>query len=372
MATGRRRAYALVAGVLAAACLTVGPGATATPSAPAATIVAPTVVALRQWTSASSNLMPVQGTVELNGKPVAGVRVKVDDYIPAATRSNGTFTYLVDDTLLQRHLVTVADTADADFGTARLTDAQRSALEAATAAITVAYPVSDVHVSRNGAGEPVVTGRIVDSAGQAPPHVSLATYALSGTVTDASGKPVAGAQVSTRTVDRDFWTVSTITDAGGHYTSLFTASDEDGNDPVPVTVRVANGKEIYQFLPAEYVYFRRLQSATLDLQLPPQGFAMALPLPKSYPGAVYTGTVVGATAAGGAVIKPVKTSWLDAKGNFTMTLPRSYAGKSVSLWEGKLALFSADQAVAGGRVDLKDWPTTLAPSVARDLQRVHL
>jgi hypothetical protein len=374
MGTGRRRrpTFLLLVGLISAGSLVAVSGVTATSSAPRAVIVPPALLALRPWISATANLAPVQGTVELNGRPVAGVHVRVDGYtIPAATKANGKFTYLVDDTLLERHLITIADATDADSGSSPLTSAERSALAAAGSAITVAYPVSKLKVSRNSEGEPVVTGQIVDTAGDAPPKVDLSTYSLSGTVTDSNGKPVAGALVSTQTSDRDYWTVSTATDAKGHFTSLFTASDESSDNPVPFTVRIAVGNDIYQFLPDEYVYFRRLESATLNLQLPPAGFPMALPLAQSRPGAIYLGTVVGATESG-HVVRPVAATWTDAKGDFSMTLPRALAGKTVSLWEGTLDLFSVKPARPGGPVDLRDWPSTLPANVPRDLLSVRL
>jgi len=369
----RRASQLLAAGAFALACLATVPGATATPSASKVTIVPPAVLALRAWTPATSNTTPMQGTIELNGKPVAGVRVRVDNYlIPKPTDAEGHFTYLADDTLLQRHVVTVADSSNATVGGKPLTSEQQAALAATPSAITVAYPISNVQVSRNAAGDPVVTGRIMDGAKVPPPRVSLLTYSLSGTVTDSNGKPVVGAVVSTRTVDRDYWTVSSYTDKNGHYTSLFTASDEEGHNPVPFTIRIADGNDTYQFLPAEYVYFKALESSVLNLQLPPQGYPMALPLPKSYPGAIYTGTIVGATTANGQVIRPVKATWTDAEGNFTLTLPHSYAGKSVSLWEDGVDLFSVKAATPGGPVDLQSWPRILAPNVARNLATVKL
>ena len=76
------------------------------------------------------------------------------------------------------------------------------------------------------------------------PPVVLFTYQLTGTITDAAGKPVVGAIVVTRTQDRDFWTFSKPTDASGHYTSFFAASDESGADPVPLTVQVASGSGV--------------------------------------------------------------------------------------------------------------------------------
>ena len=376
MATARRprpTLSALALGVLVLACLSLVSGGAGTPAALRVTIVPPAVVALRSWTPATANTVPVQGTIELNGRPISGVRVRVDDYvIPSPTDAAGRFTYLVDDTLLQRHIVSVADAGEASVGGRALTAAQRSALAAAPSAITVAYPITNVHVSRDDAGDPVVTGRIADASGVPPPHVSLETYSLSGTVTDSDGKPVEGAIVSTRTVDRDYWTVSTTTDSRGRFTSLFTASDEEGHNPVPITVRVAVGDDTYQFLPAEYVYFRALESAVMNVQLPPEGYAMALPLPKSYPGAIYTGTVVGATSSGRKVIRPVKATWIDAKGDFSLTLPRSYAGKTVSLWEGELDLFSTEPATSGGPIDLRDWPRVLGSTIPRDLEKVKL
>jgi hypothetical protein len=373
MATAKRSLWVLAAVALSACSLTLVPGAVATTTVTGGAIVPPPMLALEQWTSNTANLAPVTGVVEWDGKPVVGAQVRVDEYvIPKATNAAGQFTYLVDDTLLERHIVSIADSSNATVGGAPLTDAEQSTLATLKSAITVGYPVSDLRVTKNPAGDPVVSGTIVDAAKLPPPHVALATYALSGTVTDSTGKPVAGAQVSTRTVDRDYWTVSTTTDATGHYTSLFSASDEENDDPVPLTIRVTDGSDIYQFLPAEYVYFTPLESATLNLQLPPSGFPMALPLAKSFPGALYRGTVVGAETANGHVIRPLKTTWTDASGHFSMTLPHSFAGKTVSLWEGTLDLFSVKPATPGGPVDLRNWPRVVAPSLAQGVARVRL
>ena len=202
--------------------------------------------------------------------------------------------------------------------------------------------------------------------------MGLLTYKLTGTVTDGNGKPVAGAQVSTRTLDRDYWTVSTLTDASGHYDSLFTASAEAPGNPVPFTVRVSKGDVVYQMLSQEFVEFQRLKSATMDIRLPPRGYAMAIPLPHSFPGALYAGIVVGVTK-GAAPVTPVSVTWPDRSGRFTITLPKRMAGQSVSIWEAKLNLFSVAEAKPGGAIDLQDWPTTTLPSNApRDLASVKL
>jgi hypothetical protein len=296
----------------------------------------------------------------------------VDDYdLPKPTDANGHFVYLLDGTLLQRHVVTVTDASHATAGGQPLTDAERSELLAARGAITVAYTVQDLKVTRDAGGRPVVSGRLVVGRGVTPPRVGLLTYQLSGRVTDSHGNPVAGAQVSTRTLDRDYWTVSTVTDSQGRYTSLFTASAESPGNPVPFSVRVSKGDLVYQFLPQEFVLFQRLQSAKLDIRLPPQGYAMALPQPVSYPGAIFTGVVVG-VAQGDQAVRPVKVTWLDPTGHFTMTLPRSLAGRTVGLWEGKLNLFSKVYAEPGASIDLTNWPVTLPSDVPRDLEQIQL
>ena len=335
-------------------------------------IVAPPTYPLQRWDADKPNLVPAQGTIQLDGSPVAGVQVRVDNYdVPALTDAQGHFVYLLDDTLLGRHVVSVDDATQAKVAGRSLSAGERSRLMASNAAITVAYAVHDLKVSRDSAGRPVVSGRLANANGAPPPLVGLFTYQLTGTVTDADGKPVVGAQVSTRTQDRDYWTVSTMTDANGRYSSLFTASAELFSNPVPFTVRVSKGDVVYQFLSQEVVYFQRLQSARMNIQLPPRGYPLALPLPESYPGAVYSGVVVG-VAQGAVPVRPVSTTWLDQSGRFRIVLPAKLAGKTVSLWEGKLNLFSRKQARAGAPIDLLQWPGSLPRGVPRGLVSVQL
>jgi hypothetical protein len=339
---------------------------------PTTGIVAPPPFTLTKWNPDTDNLVPAQGTVMSNGSPVAGARVRVDNYdVPGATDKAGHFVYLADATLLQRHVVTITDASYAKVAGQALSSAAQSALMASQASINVAYAVHNLKVSRNGAGDPVVSGQITKTDGSGPPAVGLLTYQLTGTITDSNGKPVSGAQVSTRTLDRDYWTVSTESDSSGRYDSLFTASAEVAGNPVPFTVRVSKGETVYQFLPQEFVDFQRLKSARLDIRLPPTGYAFALPTPHSYPGALYAGTVVGVTS-GTSSIRPVSAMWPDRSGRFTITLPKNLAGKTVSIWEGKLNLFSVAEAKPGGPVDLQGWPSTLPSSVPRGLATVTL
>jgi hypothetical protein len=96
-----------------------------------------------------------------------------------------------------------------------------------------------------------------------------------------------------------------------------------------------------------------------------------LPLPRSYPGAIYQGVVVG-VAQGDQAVRPVTTTWLDKTGHFSITLPKSMAGKTVSLWEGRLQLFSKTTATPGSQIDLQSYPSGLPADVPRDLQSITL
>jgi hypothetical protein len=216
----------------------------------------------------------------------------------------------------------------------------------------------------------LLAGRITNSAGTAPPVVGLYTYKLSGTITDVTGKPVQGAVVVGRTNDRDFWTFSSPSDANGHYTSLFHASDETDTDPVPINLGVALGQISYGGNLGTVATFKRNQSATLDIQLR-AGTAYTLAKPNSYPGAIYEGPAVG-VATGGSVVKPVSARWPDAKGNFSMTLPALVRGKTIGFWQNKRLFFSSFAATPGGKVDLASWPSKLGRGTASRLASLRV
>jgi hypothetical protein len=358
------------AATLVAACLGVLGAAAGSPS-PRAVIETATFKPIVAWTPETDNRTTGTGTVLLGASPVSGVRLRIDGYLlPAATSSAGRFSYRVDGTVIGRHPITVADASGASVNGRPLSAAQRDAVLAASGAATIAYPIVGLQTGRSSNGDPVVTGRVAAN-GAGLPIVGLYSYRLSGTVLDANGHPVSGAQVSTRTRDRDYWTQSPPTDRAGRFESLFTASSETGENPVGMTLRVALGNRVYSFLPDEYVWFGRLQSATMTIRLPPAGYPFVLPLARSYPGAIYRGVAVGA-AIGGTPIRPVSVTWPAADGSFRIVLPRRFAGKKVALWEGSLDLFSSAPARAGRVVDLRDWPGELAPGVPQALVDVRL
>jgi hypothetical protein len=323
-------------------------------------------VPLTLWTAASSNERVVTGRVLLRGKPVSGATVEVDRYVVGRpTDTAGRFTYSVDTTLARRHPVRVVGVSKARVGGRGLTAAEQTALRQASGGITVGYRLLDLRATTLKSGKVLVSGRAVRADGVPAPGVVLLSYRLEGTISDAGGKPVQGATVVTRTLDRDFWTFSQPSAANGHYVSFFSASDEVGADPVPLNVQVAYGRISYS-PGTRNVSFKRLQSATMDIKLPAGGTGLPLPSANSYPGAIYRGLLVGVSGPGGT-IRPVSARWPDARGRFSLVLPASVRGKTLRFWESDFQTFSRAQARPGGAVDLSTWPKALSPRVSRDV-----
>ena len=148
----------------------------------------------------------------------------------------------------------------------------------ASGGVSVGYGVSDLTTHIGSGGTVVIDGQLTYGSGKAPQPVGLFSYLLTGTITYADGTPVKDAIVTTRTNDHKFWTYSTPTDAQGKYTAFLVASDQAGDNPVPMTVEVAVGTDAYSEPLNDFVNFAELQSATLDIQLPA---AAGAPLVKS-------------------------------------------------------------------------------------------
>lgn len=311
---------------------------------------------VHNWSATRPNTQIVSGRLLLHGRPVRGAVMQVDNYtVQNRTNAAGQFFYRLDITLPQRHVVRVQRLASATVGGRPVTRAERRALLSVAGGFSVGYRVNGAHASVSG-GHVVVTGRLSYSDGRAVPPVVLYTYRLQGTITDADGKPVAGATVVTRTQDRDFWTFSTPSDANGHYTSFFTASDESGANPVPLTVQVASGHISYASKFGVNVNFAALHSATMNVRLPSSGTLLTAPTATSYPGAVYEGTLVGVSGPNG-VIRPLSATWPSANGTFRLVLPASARGKPLRVWEDNSTFFQPGSARPGGAISVVSaWP----------------
>jgi alcohol dehydrogenase (cytochrome c) len=334
-------------------------------------IVTQAAIVVRPWDANSSNVETMSGRLLLKGAPVAHARISVDGYVVRnATTTAGVFHYDADATLARKHQVRVSGVASATVHGRRLTASERDALLGASGSLSVGYRIDDLHVTTRAGGETVITGRVHDTAGNAPPPVALQTYQLTGTITDAAGKPVSNAVVITRTQDRDFWTFSSATDENGRYSSFFAASDETPADPVPLSIGVAYGGISYGGTLGTNAPFDRLHSASMNIQLG-SGGKYTISKPTSYAGAVYQGLVVGVSGPAG-VIKPVANSWPDAKGRFRIVLPRSARGKTIRFWENQRQFFTRSTARPGGSVDLSSWPTQLGAAAPAGLASIDL
>jgi alcohol dehydrogenase (cytochrome c) len=336
-------------------------------------VVFPGALDIQPWDPNSSNTSDVQGHVMLAGKPVAGAVVRVNGWAAAPTDRSGAFTYPVDVTVPGRHIARVTSVAGARVDGRPLTAAQRRDVLGATGAVNVGYTVTNLSVHRGEAGI-VVKGRLTIGKDGAPQPVGLYSYLLQGTITDANGNPVKGAVVTTRTNDHKFWTYSRPTGASGKYTSFLVAADQEGSDPVPMTVGVAVGAAAYAEPIVDFVDFAALKSATLNIQLPASPstpLAKSSLNPQAFPGGVYNGTLVG-VVADGHVITPLRVTWPDAKGNFELLLPNSARGLTVKLWEQQREFFSTSQARPGGPVDRSIYPKAPATDTPQGIATLKL
>jgi len=341
----------------------------------AARIVTPGAVLVKAWDPNTSNTEDVQGRVTLVGKPVAGAKVSIDGWVAPATDESGTFTYPADDTVPGRHAVKVVSVAGATIGGRPLTPAEQSQVLAARSGISVGYSIDDVSTRSGPEGTIVLTGRISYAKGEAPRPVQLYSYELTGTVTDASGSPVKGAIVTTRTFDHKFWTFSEPTGATGRYTSFLVAADQAGDNPVPMTVAVSVGQNAYTEPIVDSVNFAQLQSSRLDIQLPSApGATLAKTSlnPQAIPGAIFRGLLLGVVGGRGRVIKPLSAKWPDASGRFELVLPHSAHGVVAKFWESQRQFFATSAAKPSGSIDPAVYPRSLAQDVPQALGTVTL
>lgn len=337
-----------------------------------AAITTPRSLTITPWRLDRRNLYEALGCVSLGRKPVAGARVRVNRYVvPGATDANGGFYYPIDATLPQRATVTVADASAARVGGKELSAEQRGVLEDAHGSLTVRFRLSELQAERLPNGTVRVSGRATYDTGAAPPPVVLFAYQLTGTVRDQQGRVAADAVVATRTLDLEIWSFSSPSGPDGKYRSFFYPSG-DAPQKIGLTVRVSKGDETWELGPNEVVFFPKLKSAIMDVDLPPKGFPLPRPAPpRAVPGAVYEGLLVG-VEADGRPVKPIAARWVDTRGHFDLVLPAPLAGRTVSFWESQLYAFSRLRATPGGPIDVAYWPSTFPARAPRGLGTLTL
>jgi hypothetical protein len=335
-------------------------------------IVAPTLVVVREWKlGPSANLFPALGCLVAGGRPVEGARVRVNNYLlPEATDENGGFYFPLDVTRPQRARARVAEASQARIDGEALTEEAQRELMSATGSLIVRFKLTEVEAERNGDGSIRVSGRASYDDGSPPAEVVLYAYELTGEVVGADGQPLEDAIVATSSLDLEIWSFSPPSGSDGRYRSFFLPSGDDP-DQVGFLLRVAVGDDVWELPPNAVLFFEHLKSAQLDLQVPPPGFALTPDRPRSFPGAVYEGLLVGVTADGEPV-RPIFARWADPEGRFEFVLPASVAGKTVRFWQSRLRAFSRTEAVPGGEVDVLYWPRSLPDDAPRDLEELDL
>jgi hypothetical protein len=348
-----------------ASCRDVAPGARTA-------IVAPTLVVVREWKlGPSANLLPALGCLVADGRPVEGARVRVNNYLlPEATDENGGFYFPLDVTRPQRALARVAEASEARIDGEALTEEEQRELMGVTGSLIVRFKLTEIEAERNDDGSIRVSGRASYDDGSPPAQVVLYAYELTGKVVGPDGQPLQGAIVATSSLDLEIWSFSPPSGRAGRYRSFFLPSGDDP-DQIGFLLRVAVGDDVWELPPNAIVFFEHLKSAQLDVQVPPPGFALTPDRPRSVPGAVYEGLLVGVTVDGEPVT-PISARWADPDGRFEFVLPAAVAGKTVRFWQSRLRAFSRTEAVPGGDVDVLYWPKSLPDDAPRDLEELDL
>jgi hypothetical protein len=345
------------------ACLDAG-------STEGAAILASSLEVVREWKLDNTNLFPALGCLLLDGEPVEGARIRVNNYlVPRATDENGGFYFPLDITRPQRATARVADASEAQVDGAAASEDEQRELEGATGSLAVRFRLSEVEAERVPEGIRV-TGRASYDDGSPPAAVVLYAYQLTGNIVDQEGEPLGGAIISTRSIDLELWSFSSPSEPDGTYRSFFLPSGDEV-DKVGFTMRVAVGDDTWEMAPDQVVFFDKLKSATLELQIPPPGFPLVPDTPRAVPGAVFEGLLVGVTVDGEPV-KPVSARWPDPEGRFEMVLPSNVAGKTVRFWQSRLRAFSRTEASPGGEVDVDYWPASIPEDAPRDLDTLEL
>ena len=188
-------------------------------------------------------------------------------------------------------------------------------------------------------------------------------YALSGTITDTNGKPLAGVYASVRDDEGETWALSNETGEDGVYQlRFFPDAAESG-----FTARIAYGAKSADS-EAE-LSFQPETSSQLALVLDtannvvigtgPNGAFK----PEAMPGAEYVGYLVG-LAVDDAPIDAMIT-WPDEMGRVTITIPEVNFNGEASFFQERVRFFAHTENVPGSDVPAELIPAKLDARCAR-------
>ncbi len=314
------------------------------------------------WDRGGDNQFTINGRLTLDGNPVGGARVGLDAYtLPTPTMDDGSFTLRGDRTVLSRLRLHVADASDA---TVSGSAAGGDALSATETVIETAFPIV-LDSNASVAAGATVTGKVTFADGAAPaPQVVLWGYQLTGTVMDESGAPISGAHVSVSDDEGETWAVSGQTVDDGVYSLRFYPQAD-----TEVSVRVSIGSDLLES--AAPVGFAAATSAHLDVVAMMSDGMVAGTGPdgafdvEPIPGAEYVGYLVG-IAVDDVPVAGV-TTWPDASGAFSVTLPDPLPTGDLSFFQARLRFLTVERVVPGEPVADGIIPATLDAFAPRNL-----
>jgi len=314
------------------------------------------------WDRGGDNQFTINGRLTLDGDPVGGARVGLDAYtLPTPTTDDGTFTLRGDRTVLSRLRLHVADAGGA---TVSGSAADGDALSATETVIETAFPIVLDGSGPVTAGA-TVTGKVTFAGGTSPaPQVVLWGYQLTGTVTDESGALVSGAHVSVSDDEGETWAVSGQTVDDGVYSLRFYPQADS-----EVSIRISIGSDL--LASAAPVSFAASTSAYLDVvAMTSDGTVAGTGADGAFdvepiPGAEYVGYLVG-IAIDDVPVAGV-TTWPDADGAFSVTLPDPLPAGDLSFFQARLRFLTAERVVPGELVADGIIPDTLDAFAPRNL-----
>lgn len=308
------------------------------------------VVPIELWVGSETNKYDLQGALTLDGRPVEGAIIQVDQYVLSEpTDNDGSFLIRPDQTVLDRSVVSVVDAGNARVDGDILTETQQEMLLAAMTSVATAFDMnfeSETALTA-GASDVSIAGTLTFADGSTPvPTIAVQGFRLEGTVLDATGSPVSDAVVSLSADGGESWSFSNTTAEDGTYHLRFFPEDD------PAMVRVALGAELNQGM--EPVAFEVGTSSALDLMVPESGLALLngdggeTLTPTAEPGAEYFGIFCN-IAVDGTPLDAVVT-WPDEEGHFTITIPSAPSSGTAAFYQVRERFFSADEIVPGGDV----------------------